>query len=290
MLCERELAPDRRVVPSVTVFLAGSECPFTCVFCDLWRQTLDGPTPAGAIPTQLDRALAELTALEGGSTIKLYNASNFFDSRAVPRSDWPGIAERLTVFERVVVECHPRLVGDSCLELAELLTGRLEVAMGLETAHTAALARLNKKMTLVDFDRAAGFLRRAGIGVRAFVLVGAPFVPAAETVEWSVRSVEHALGAGAEVVSLIPVRGGNGEMERLARRGDFRAPTLDDLEKAFDRSRRLGGGVVQADLWGIDRLTACPRCAPARIARLARLNLGVAEEDRIACDACSTIA
>ena len=140
----------------MTVFLTGSECPFTCVFCDLWRQTLDGPTPAGAIPSQLDRVLAELTALEEGATIKLYNASNFFDRRAVPRSDWPAIAERLTGFERVVVECHPRLVDDSCLEFAALLAGRLEVAMGLETARVEVLARLNKKMTLEDFDRAAG--------------------------------------------------------------------------------------------------------------------------------------
>ncbi|MGB5999545.1 MAG: radical SAM protein, partial [Thermoanaerobaculia bacterium] len=48
VLVEEERTLDRGVQPSITVFLAGRECPFTCVFCDLWRQTLDGPTPAGA--------------------------------------------------------------------------------------------------------------------------------------------------------------------------------------------------------------------------------------------------
>jgi len=45
---------------AATVFLAGAECPFTCSFCDLWRWTLDGPTPPGALPAQLSKALESL--------------------------------------------------------------------------------------------------------------------------------------------------------------------------------------------------------------------------------------
>src|SRR3989442_2597209 len=30
---------------ALTVFLSGAECPFTCSFCDLWRWTIDEPTP-----------------------------------------------------------------------------------------------------------------------------------------------------------------------------------------------------------------------------------------------------
>ena len=52
--------------------------------------------------------------------------------------------------------------------------------MGLETAHPDALARLNKRMTLAGFDRAAEWLVRHGIAVRAFVLVHPPFVTRAE--------------------------------------------------------------------------------------------------------------
>src|SRR5262249_23686397 len=72
---ETERAPGGTLDRSVTVFLAGAECPFTCSFCDLWRWTLDGPTPAGAIPLQLARALEQL-ARPLPDRLKLYNASN----------------------------------------------------------------------------------------------------------------------------------------------------------------------------------------------------------------------
>ena len=45
------------------------------------------------------------------TTVKLYNASNFFDPRAVPESDYDAIAEQLSGLDRVIVESHPSLVG-----------------------------------------------------------------------------------------------------------------------------------------------------------------------------------
>jgi archaeosine synthase beta-subunit len=287
VLWERERTPERGVVPALTVFLAGAECPFTCVFCDLWRSTLDGPTPVGALAAQLRQALAaEPPARLDGALVKLYNASNFFDERAVPRADEAAMVPLLAPFSRVVVESHPRLVGTRCLEFAEALGGRLEVAMGLETVHPAALAGLNKGMTLADFDRAAGRLRAAGVSLRAFVLVGAPFVPAREAAAWAVRSAAHAFEHGVGTVALIPVRGGNGAMEALAAQGDFTPPELPTLEEALDGCLALGGGVVMADLWDFERLARCPACAGARRARLERLNLTGRPEPRTACGEC----
>lgn len=288
LLVEEERRPGSEAEPVLTVFLAGSECPFTCVFCDLWRSTLDGATPPGALPDQVRIALAD-EAVRGARPrrIKLYNASNFFDPRAVPPSDLPVLADLLRPFAGVTVECHPLLVGDACVEFAERLEGRLEVAMGLETAHPEALARLEKRVSLDDFARAAARLRRAHIDVRAFVLVGAPFVPPGEGVPWAVRSVAHALDHGAAVVALIPARGGNGEMERLAAAGEFRAPTLRDLEAALEGALRLGGGVVLADLWDAARLPACPECRPLRIERLGRMNRTGGIEPAVRCDSCA---
>jgi uncharacterized Fe-S cluster-containing MiaB family protein len=158
--------------------------------------------------------------------------------------------------------------------------------MGLETIHPQALPRLNKRMNLEDFDRAADLLRHAGVGVRSFVLVGTPFVPAAETVDWAVRSVEHALGRGAEVVTLIPVRAGNGELDRLQKEGDFVPPTLSQLEAALERSLELNRGVVLVDLWDVDRLVPCPTCGPERVARLGRMNLTGRLEAPVGCTQC----
>lgn len=289
-LGEPERGPDGGLRPSFTIFLTGAECPFTCVYCDLWRYTLDGATPRGALPKQIEDSLRALDSPRSETTVKLYNASNFFDERAVPRADWPAIAGLLRGFPRIVVECHPRLVGDGCLSFAELLDGRLEVAMGLETAHPEALAKLDKRMDVADFERAAATLRAGGLGARAFVLVGAPFVPADGTVEWAVRSVETAIGAGCEVVSLIAVRTGNGYLEPLRVAGDWRPPGLRDLEEALGRALTVAGAppgpVVLADLWEIDQLYGCSECRPKRLAWIERVNLSGEIEPRVGCDAC----
>jgi len=286
---ESERTADGPEIAALTILLAGAECPFTCVFCDLWRETLDGPTPPGALPAQLRAALAEESPLPCPAAAKLYNASNFFEPQAVPEEDDAELAALLAPFARVTVECHPRLVGRRCLAFAERLAGhggRLEVAMGLETVHPEALPRLNKGMTLADFDRAAAALAGAGIAMRAFVLVGAPFVAPEEAVEWAVRSTEHAFAQGAERVSLIPVRGGNGALEKVQVEGDFEPPNLERLEAAFERCLALGQGIVTADLWDARRLARCPECAERRLARLAEMNRSGRLTSRAGCAAC----
>ena len=286
VLVEVERDTSCQLRPSITVFLAGSECPFTCVFCDLWRFTIDEPTPVGAIPRQLEIALGSLEPDGVADSIKLYNASNFFERNAVPPQDLAAIAERLSSFRRVIVECHPRLVGDSCLRFAEMLTGRLEVAMGLETIHPIAQIGLNKQMTLDDFARAAKRLQDNGIGVRAFTLLSPPFVPARESVDWTVRTVRFAFEEGVTVVSIIPIRGGNGEMERLAELGLFVPPTLALLEEAMVRAVDTAGGVVLADLWDVERMAGCPICQEARVAHLVEMNRTGVVDSLVDCSAC----
>jgi len=219
-----------------TIFLTGRECPWRCAMCDLWRYTTHDDTLPGAIPAQIEAARTAWrergTAI---SRIKLYNASNFFDPRAVPESDYGRIAASLTDIEQVIVESHPSLIGTRVDRLLEVLDGpSLEVAMGLETAHPAALDALNKRMTTDEFERAAGALRRKGVSLRVFVLISPPFVPHDEQDTWLLRSVEFAERCGASVISLIPARGGNGAMEALAVQRLFRPPSGDDVLRSYD--------------------------------------------------------
>ncbi len=219
-----------------TVFLTGRECPWRCAMCDLWRFTTREDTPAGAIPAQIDAARCAWD--ERGdriSRIKLYNASNFFDPRAVPESDYPDIGARVSGLDQVVVESHPSLVGDRVDRFRDSL-GRttLEVAMGLETVHPAAIEALNKRMTADDFARAAAELKRRGVSLRVFLLIYPPFVPPQEQDRWLLRSVVFAEECGASVISLIPARGGNGAMEALAAQKLFQEPTADDVLRSFD--------------------------------------------------------
>ena len=282
---EEERRPDGKVERALTVFLTGAECSFTCSFCDLWRWTIDGLTPAGALPRQLESVLQVLDE-PLPDRLKLYNASNFFDQRAVPSEDLPTIATLAGSFAGVTVESHANTIGPKALAFARQIPGRLEIAIGLETIHPLAAAQLNKRLDLERFDSAARFLAENGIDLRVFVLLGAPFIPVNESIEWTVRTVEYAVEQGASIVSIIPVRGGNGEIERLQALGDFVPPTLTELEGALEQCLRCAPTVVTADLWDVERLPSCEQCRAERVERLRRMNVTGSAEPRIACAVC----
>ena len=283
-----EIEPDtdgaREPVPVSTIFLTNRECPWRCLMCDLWRNTLTESVEPGAIPEQIRFALSQLPAARW---IKLYNSGSFFDPKAIPRADYEPVARLLSGFERVIVESHPSLVGESCLEFRDAVDGALEVAMGLETAHPEVLERLNKGMTLERFLRACDFLSRERISLRVFVLVGLPFLSEEESLRWACRSVEFAFDCGASVVSLIPTRAGNGALDALAQRGEFAPPDLASVEDALAFGLSLQRGRVLADLWDLERLRRCARCFEPRAARLRAMNLTQSAPPPARCGSCS---
>jgi archaeosine synthase beta-subunit len=285
LIVEDERAADGSRARMATVLLTGRECPWRCAMCDLWAYTTTSDTPAGAIPAQLAAARSAVRDEPVPVTgMKLYNAGSFFDPRAVPEGDYGRIAERLAGLSRVIVESHPSLVGPRVNRLIEALDrhrglekrpAQLEVAMGLETAHPAALDRLNKRFTLEQFARAASALDQHGVALRVFLLISPPFVPADEQDAWLQRSVDAAFSCGASVVSLVPTRTGNGALEALAAEGCFRAPDLDDIERSFALAltRARGRGRVFVDVWDLDRFGRCPHCLGERRNRLQAMNL-----------------
>jgi uncharacterized Fe-S cluster-containing MiaB family protein len=191
-------------------------------------------------------------------------------------------------FAAVTVESHANTVGSKALEFARQIPGRLEVAVGLETIHPVAAEQLNKRLDLDRFDSAARFLSENGIDLRVFVLLGAPHIPVEESVEWTVRTARYAAKRGASVVSIIPVRAGNGEMERLATIGQFTPPTLTQLEESIDACLEIDECVVTADLWDVGQLPGCAQCKAQRIERLRRLNITGSSAHKVACAMCAT--
>jgi radical SAM enzyme (TIGR01210 family) len=281
---EEERSGAGRVVSSGTILLTNKECPWRCLMCDLWKNTLTETVPPGAIPAQIEFALARLKAKP--KQIKLYNSGSFFDPAAIPLVDYPNIARAIEFAQHVVVESHPRLIGDKALRFRDLLCGSLEVALGLETIHPQVLPRLNKKFELSHFVSAAEFLRREGIAMRAFVLIKPPFMNDAEGLEWAVKSAGFAFSCGATVVTLIPTRDGNGAMERLQEMGEFAPPSLTALERALELALTLRGGRVFADTWDLERFSACSGCLEKRRQRLHAINLSQKLLPAIDCPLC----
>lgn len=252
-------------VETTTVFLTGAECPFRCTMCDLWRYTSAVNTPVGAIPYQLSQVL---TSEESSKRrwLKLYNASNFFDSRAVPLEDLDAIAEYCKKVERVIVENHPRFCDDRMKKFAQAIDGQLEVAMGLETVHPNALAALNKGMSLDDFDRAVERCFGFGIDVRVFVLLHPPGIVSNESIDWTWKTVAYALERNVRHVSIIPVRAGNGWIDSLIHSGEYQLPTIAMVRRLLESFENRVWSIpksstIEFDLWDWDSLKGgCTVC------------------------------
>jgi radical SAM enzyme (TIGR01210 family) len=308
---EDEAAASGELIPVTTIFLTNRECPWRCVMCDLWRNTLTTSVPPGAIPAQIDFALSQLSAarvlkpgappavVAGGDfasgrhkpaprALKLYNSGSFFDARAIPAEDHQAIADRANNFDRLIVENHPALTDEKLLRFRDRLRCRLEIAMGLETVHPDILPRLNKRMPLEQFSNAASFLRAHDIDLRVFILVQPPFMEPAEALHWADRSLDFAFDCGATAATLIPTRGGNGAMEALAADGEFSAPSIDTLEAVMTYGLGLKRGRVFADLWDAGKMPGCHRCRVSRISRLREINLAQIDQAPQRCDVCGS--
>ena len=205
--------------------------------------------------------------------LKLYNAGSFFDSGQVPQEDYPEIAAHAKHFDRVIVESHTAFLQGKHTERVlafrdALAPATLEVAIGLETVHEETLDKLNKRMSVDDFRRAAAFLAENQIALRVFVLVRPPFMSEEEGIEWACRSLDTAYQCGATFAALLPTRAGNGALEALAAQGHYTPPKLSSLETCLRYGLGLGKTMrVQGDLWDIEKFvqTAQDRACVARI-------------------------
>ena len=280
-LVEEEYTASGTVENVATLFLTNKECPFRCLMCDLWKNTTDEKVQTGSIPAQIVYALERLPSTKH---IKLYNSGNFFDVKAIPPEDYKTIASLLEPFETVIVECHPRLINDSCLAFRDMIKGKLEVAIGLETAHPEVLDKLNKRMSLDDFSQSVGFLNDHGIRSRAFILLKPPFMTEQEGVYWAKRTIDFAFDAGVECCVVVPTRAGNGAMDVLEAGGFFSKPSLDSLEEVLDYGIALGRGRVFADVWDLEIFADCPKCIDARKKRLETINIHQEVMPEIACE------
>jgi hypothetical protein len=282
-LVEKERTASGKIEDTAIIFLTNRECPYHCLMCDLWKHTTDDRVPAGAIPEQISWALEQMPHARH---IKLYNSGSFFDGRAIPESDYHDIAALVSRFETVIVECHPRLVNERCLQFRDMLQPRLEIAMGLETVHPQVLRKLNKRMTLEDFANAVSFLSNHNISTRAFILLRPPFMTEQEGITWAERSLDYAFGLGVECCTVIPVRAGNGAMDLLQQQGFFMPPDIRSLETVLEYGIGLGAGRVFADVWDIGLFSKCPRCTDDRKERLISMNhtQQIAERVQCSCD------
>ena len=279
-LVEKECSISGEIEDTAIIFLTNKECSFHCLMCDLWKNTTDRSVPAGDIPDQIEWALEQMPEVKH---LKLYNSGSFFDERAIPEADYKRIASLISSFETVIVESHPKLINEKCLRFRDMLKPELQVAIGLETVHPEILQKLNKQMTLEDFNNSVSYLTQNGIRSRAFVLLRPPFLSESEGVYWAKRSIDFAFDVGVESCVVIPVRADNGAMDLLMENGDFSLPNIHSLETVLEYGIELHAGRVFADVWDLGLFSSCKICFDQRVSRLTAMNLSQSLADRVKC-------
>lgn len=236
---EAELTRKGIVEDHNIILTTNKECSFKCVMCDLWKNTLDYSVKDGVVARQVHDALEQLPPAKH---LKLYNAGSYFDRQSIPKADTFAIADSISDYETLIVEAHPKLVGIPCFDYANYLQPQLEVAMGLETVDPSVLPRLNKNMTLDDFERATTKLLEHDIFVRAFILLRTPWQTEEEGVYWAKESVDFAQKIGVECCTVIPTRPDNGSVEMTA-------PLAESLDEVVAYGQSKNKGRVFGDSW-----------------------------------------
>ncbi len=273
---EVEIFPDGKPREIATVYLVNGECPLACIYCALYRQTTGRPATGSEIAAQIRNARRNHPGISG---MKLYNASSLFEPRSIVQTEdtLREIASALSGLDLVVVEARSENAR-AAVSFSRLLDARLEVAIGFETRDDELLRFLNKPTSLARFREAARFLSDAGILLRAFVLVGPPFVAHARARRLALASFQEARKAGARVVALLPVVSAHRPMEALRRAGFFSEISLDEYFEtvrscaAPAREGDFHPCLVVAETEFLDRLPGCPACRPEKARALAALN------------------
>jgi len=285
LLVEKERTASGVVEDVGIIFLTNKECPYHCLMCDLWKNTTDQTVPEEAIPNQIEWALNHLPAVKH---LKLYNSGSFFDKNAIPEKDYQRIASLVSSFKTVIVESHPGFINEGCLRFRDMIKSDLQIAIGLETVNIEVLKKLNKRMTLEDFAASVNFLLENDIFTRAFILLRPPFLSESEGVFWAERSLDFAFNSGVECCVIIPVRAGNGAMDKLFETGIFSPPDLRSLEKVLEYGIEQQAGRVFADTWDLKLFSKCDKCLEDRTNRLIAMNLSQQFISRIKCT-CDTL-
>ncbi|HVP25193.1 MAG TPA: archaeosine biosynthesis radical SAM protein RaSEA [Methanomicrobiales archaeon] len=240
---DRERREDG-IVPALTLILKSGGCGWNrCLMCGYrhFRYSCNASFLPGLIRGQLTW-IRERFSAEDYAVVKIFTSGSLLDPAEVP----PEVRrEILRAFrgKAVVAETRPEFVTRATVEecLADLDGGSgpvsFTVAIGLETSDDGIREKcMAKGFSFEDFLAASRTARRAGAGVKAYLLQKPPYLTETEAVEDVVRSVRE-VRPHADAISLNPCTVQKGtEVEHLWRLGAYRPPYLWSVLLALSRA------------------------------------------------------
>lgn len=164
--------------------------------------------------------------------VKIYTSGSFFDPVEVA-PEVRSAAAALFRGKMIIAETRPEYVDAGVLEefTSEVDDGTwaqpLSVAIGVETSNDAIREKsIQKGFSWAQFLQAVGEAKRAGAGVKGYLLMKPPFLTEQEAVQDMQRSIAD-VSPHARLISLNPCSvQRQTELERLWKQGEYRPPYL----------------------------------------------------------------
>lgn len=274
---EKELL-NGRVVDSLVIILKTKGCSWHkkdgCFMCGYYNDS-DPSVKDEEVLAQLNSALEKMREEE---VIKLYNSGSFFDETEISRELRHGILEALEgKAEKLVVESRPEFISEDEIKEVLRFAKNLEVAIGLESADERVLIQcVNKGITLEDYKRGASIAKDNGASIRTYLLIKPPFLTEKEAIEDAVDSAKTA-AEYSDVISFNPLNVQKGTLvERLWRRGEYRAPWLWSVVRILEDSKGLNSRMLCQPSGGGTQRGAhnCGSCDKAILKALDEFSIG----------------
>ena len=218
--------------------------------CDLWKNTLTETVPARS-NSRTDRIRPPATPTSPPN--QALQQRQLLRSSRNPARRPSRHRHTIASFERVIVECHPALIGENCFQF-KIIEWQPGSSNGSGDRASPNPRQAQQAHDTEQFAAAAELLRKNDIDLRVFILVKPPFMREEEALEWAARSLDFAFDCGATAVTLIPTRG------RQRRNGSSCEPSATSPRHDSPHSNppphmasALKRGRVFADLWDIEQ-------------------------------------
>ncbi len=180
------------------IILESGKCSWgKCIFCNFGKKEapqLDLDT----FKERIERAIGYSEI----NTLKFFNSGSFLDEAQISEEMRRFLFFKCkeTGISELIVECRAEHAIEMKLnELKRELEAlgknapKLTFALGLEVADNEVLKKIQKGMTLAQYERAEKVIRKAGFGVRTYLMANLPFVGnVAESLDKSIAySLKH---------------------------------------------------------------------------------------------------
>jgi uncharacterized protein (DUF2249 family) len=155
------------------IYLNSGKCGWgKCIFCG-WGAKESKVKSVHELKAMID----EVFRKEKFDRLKIFNSGSFLDTRQITRAFRSYVVRKCETagVKELVVESRGEYLTQEFADDMKSDKVKTTIGYGLEVADDEMLKKIQKGATVADFVKAAEFLHKNGFGMRAYVLVNAPY-------------------------------------------------------------------------------------------------------------------